>query len=129
MVRSSRSARMSAAGALLAGLLLLAFAAAQAAAATPDFGLTFAPDEAENTAPAFVSGEVIVRFETASDRADRAEARAESGTARPEPLGLPGLQLVQIRDGESVAETVAELESDPAVAYAEPNLTYTVAQL
>src|SRR5918998_6274734 len=111
MVRLSRSARSSAAGALLAGLLLVALLTAQAAGATSDFGLVLAPDEAENPTAAFASGEVIVRFDPASDPAERAQARAEAGTARPEPLGLPGLQLVKIRDGESVGETVTELES------------------
>ena len=129
MVRSSRSARMSAAGALLAGLLLLAIVATQATAATTDFGLTLAPDEADNPTPAYASGEVIVRFDPATAPAERAQARADAGTAAPESLGLPGLQLVQIRDGETVAETVSELEADPAVRYAEPNLTYSVATL
>ena len=129
MVRSSRSARGAAAGALMAGLLVLAVLAAQAGAATPDFSLTLAPDEADSSTPAFAPGEAIVRFDPASDAAERAHARVDAGTAGPEPLGLPGLQLVQIRDGESVAETVAELESDPAVLYAEPNLTYSVAAL
>src|SRR3712207_4829362 len=129
MVRSSRSAHLTAAGALLAGLLLLALLAAQAGAATTDYSLTLAPDEAETPAPAFVPGEVIVRFDPASSTAERAQARADAGTARPESLGLPGLQLVQIRDGESVGETVSELESEDAVAYAEPNLTYSIAGL
>ena len=34
---------------------------------------------------------------------------------------MPGLQLVSIDDGESVAATVADLEREPDVLYAEPN--------
>ena len=39
-----------------------------------------------------------------------------------EPLGLQGLQLVRVRG--SVPEAIAELETNPAVAYAEPNWIY-----
>lgn len=68
-----------------------------------------------------VPDEVIVQFERGADASDRADARADAGTTAPDNLGSRGLELVRISDGASVAETIRELESNPAVRFAEPN--------
>lgn len=68
----------------------------------------------------FVPGEVIVKYEREATPGERAGVRQETGTGSPERLPA-GSRKLDILDGESVAETVAELESDPAVAYAVPN--------
>jgi serine protease len=68
----------------------------------------------------YVPDEVIVRYEQGTGGGVAAEVAAEAGT---QPLqALPGgSEQLQIGDGDSVRETIAELNSDPNVAYAVPN--------
>src|SRR5204863_7057319 len=73
------------------------------------------------TAEPIVPGQVIVRYTPGSSTADRAEARADAGTKPIEGLGMARTQLLRVTDGDSVAATVRQLESQPGVAYAEPN--------
>ena len=93
--------------ALSAGLLLLG---AAPAAATVDGQAPsgYAPDE------------VVVRY--APDAADgaRSAAHRTTGTVAGTTVA-PDTAVVRIRDGESVAETVAELERSGAVVSANPN--------
>ena len=117
----------------LVGLLV---AAVPATASEPDpfasgAGLSsgpgpLAPTSADAGERSFVKGEVIVRFAAGTDAEERADALAETGAAQPQGLGLRGLKVVQIRDGESVTRTVSQLEADASVSYAEPNLIYEV---
>jgi serine protease len=80
-------------------------------------GLATAPGVA---AAEYVPGEVIVKYAPGADRSERADVQGETGTGRVEPL--PGdSRKLEILDGDSVRETVAELRSDPSVAYAVPN--------
>jgi subtilisin family serine protease len=68
-----------------------------------------------------VPGEVIVRFAPGAARADvRADARVNVVRASQ----LPGVQLVKVRSGQTVAAAVKELERRPGVRFAEPNYTY-----
>jgi serine protease len=68
----------------------------------------------------YVPDEVIVRYEPGTGGGVAADVAAEAG-AKP-IAGLPGgSQELQIEDGESVRETLAELRQDPNVAYAVPN--------
>jgi serine protease len=61
----------------------------------------------------YVPGEVIVRYDDGAVEREPDIAGAET---------LPGgAQRAEIVDGESVAETLAELRSDPRVEYAQPN--------
>jgi subtilisin family serine protease len=69
----------------------------------------------------FLPGQVIVRYEAHSSKAERADAREDSGTEAIAGLGMPRAQLVKITDGDSVAATLRQLEAQPGVAYAEPN--------
>lgn len=89
--------------AILAAIALIALPAPAAAAPAP-----------------FVPGEVIVRYEDGSTRSVRADVQEDTGTDHAELLSEDSRTL-EIEDGESVAETVAELERDPRVAYAVPN--------
>ena len=68
-----------------------------------------------------VPGEVIVQFERDSSAAERADARAGTETSTLEGLGAPGMKLLGIDGEASVAATIRELESDPAVASADAN--------
>ncbi|MBK5231387.1 MAG: S8 family serine peptidase [Thermoleophilia bacterium] len=69
----------------------------------------------------FVPGEVIVRYAHDSSPAERTTARRSSEVASTTPLLLPGAQVVEAGPGQSVGETIADLEADPSVLYAEPN--------
>ena len=64
--------------------------------------------------------EVIVRYERGTGGGVAADVAAEAGT---EPIAeLPGgSEQLQIEDGGSVRETIAELRRDPNVDYAVPN--------
>jgi subtilisin family serine protease len=65
-----------------------------------------------------VPDQVIVRFRPG---ADAAEVRADEGAELERRLPLAGLQLLDIRDGQSVAAAVRALEEHPEVMYAEPD--------
>jgi serine protease len=68
----------------------------------------------------YVPDEVIVHYERGTGGGVAAQVAAEAGT---EPVrALPGgSEQLQIDDGDSVRETIAELKADPNVAYAVPN--------
>jgi serine protease len=67
-----------------------------------------------------VPGEVVVRYTNDADRGDRAAVQRQTGVGRPRAFA-PRTRVLKIRDGESVAETVAELRARPEVATAAPN--------
>lgn len=76
-------------------------------------------------APVAVPGEVIVRFESGARPAHRSQALTSVARA-VESLGLPGAKLLTLKRGMSVGDSIAELESNPAVVYAEPNYIRTM---
>jgi serine protease len=91
-------------------LLLTATLAVAAATAAPTGA----------AAAEYVPGEVIVKYEDGTGRDARAAVQAESGTEHD--VDLPGgARALEIEDGDSVGETVAELRADPDVEYAHPN--------
>jgi serine protease len=67
-----------------------------------------------------VPGEVIVRYAPGTDAAARAALETAAGLGRGEALGARG-RVLRIRDGDTVAATVADLRSRPGVALATPN--------
>jgi hypothetical protein len=82
----------------------------------------FAP--AAKSRPKVVPREVIVRFKAGAGKTARASVlRSEAATVK-KPSLLPNTFLVQAPAGESVQETVEELEQHPEVLYAEPNRLY-----
>jgi len=95
---------------LMAGVLVLAPAAR---------GDRPAPNV--NTGSAYVRDEVIVRYAPGADRAVRVAAQRATGTGAPHVFA-PRTRVLKIRDGESVAETIAELERRPGVLSATPNV-------
>jgi serine protease len=68
----------------------------------------------------YVPGEVIVRYADGTTASAAAAAQDVSGTVVEEALP-GGSQQLAIEDGDSVRETIAELEDDPNVDYAVPN--------
>src|SRR5687768_6457186 len=68
----------------------------------------------------YVPDEVIVGYQEGTGGGVAASVAAEAGA---EPVaGLPGgSEQLQIEDGDTVRETIAELRKDPNVKYAVPN--------
>jgi serine protease len=73
-----------------------------------------------HTGSAYVPGEVIVRYAPSATRRVRAAAQRSTGAGRPHVFA-PRTRVLQIRDGESVRDTIAELERRPGVLTASPN--------
>jgi serine protease len=82
---------------------------------------------ASAAAGGYVPGEVIVRYEEGITAGVAAEARGDAGTVTEQPLP-GGSEQLAIEDGDSVRDTIAELEDDPNVAYAVPNWRAHAAQ-
>ena len=78
-----------------------------------------APAAASGEAGGYEPGEVVVRYARGADQA-KVERAAGVGGAE---VVAPRTRVLRIRDGESVAETVRELEERPDVATAAPNAT------
>ena len=95
---------------LVAGVLVLA-PGAHAARPAPNV----------HTGSVYVPDEVIVRYAPSADRTVRASAQRSTGTGQPHVFA-PRTRVLKIRDGESVAQTIAELERRPGVLSATPNL-------
>jgi serine protease len=72
------------------------------------------------SAASVVPGKVIVRYKGAASRTERADVQERTGTRFA--ARLPGgSRTLAIRDGDTVAKTVAELNSHSTVAYAVPD--------
>jgi serine protease len=68
----------------------------------------------------YVPDEVIVRYEDGTSGGVAAQVAESAGTEAVQGLA-GGSEQLQIEDGDSVRETIAELRSDPNVVYAVPN--------
>lgn len=94
-----------------------------------------APPTTSTTTPAepvlieapFVDGEVIVKYATGTDPAERDATRSSVGGTDAAPLSelTPRTELVKLDGSKSVAEAVATLRADPDVRTAEPNYRVT----
>ena len=67
----------------------------------------------------YVPGEVVVRYHASAEGKQKAVQR-QAGVGRARTFA-PRTQVLKIRDGESVADTVRELRARPEVATAVPN--------
>lgn len=76
--------------------------------------------------PPYVADEVIVRYDDAT-RGERARVQVETGT-RFEAALPGGSRTLEIADGESVPETLAELRARRDVVYAVPNYRLRAAE-
>jgi len=75
---------------------------------------------APSTGPAIAPDEVIVKYRDGVDAGEAAEIKEETGTGGAQTLPGEAREL-EIRDGETVAQTLAELRENPGVEYAKPN--------
>jgi serine protease len=96
---------------LLAGVLVVA----------PSASAASRPARNAHEGSGYVPNEVIVRYAASADRRVRASAQRATGTWHPHVFA-PRTRVLKIRDGESVARTIAELERRPGVLSATPNL-------
>ena len=72
----------------------------------------------------YVPGEVIVRFKPGMKIAARRSVLADAGAGAPQPLAVPGADLVRLPAGQSVAEGIEALEQHGDVLDAQPNFVY-----
>jgi serine protease len=79
--------------------------------------LAAAPAAAQQVVP----GEVVVKYDQGTTRAQRAAVQAATGTGDPTPIA-PQSRVLKVKDGASVAQTVSELRRRPDVQYAAPNV-------
>ena len=68
-----------------------------------------------------VSEQIIVRYRAGTDAADRADTRADAETVHEEAMRLANTEVVAVAEGTR-SEALAELNADPDVLSAEPNL-------
>jgi thermitase len=66
-------------------------------------------------------GELIVRFAPGADAGDRHAIREQAEVGLDASLPVPGLQLVEVAQGQSTADAERALERNGEVLYAEPN--------
>ena len=92
---------------------------------------TAAPAPASNqTAATAVPDELLVGYVRGATAADKDRARARAGAQRQERVVAAAadrneVELVRLPAGKSREQAEAELQSDPAVEFAEPNFVYT----
>src|SRR3954452_12876056 len=101
--------------ALLAGVLAGSAAGASAAKGGPKMLQSGANQQ-------FVPGQVVVGFRPNVDPVSRLEALSDASASTLKSIGSLNARVVSV-DG-SVSAAIAELKSNPAVAYAEPNWIY-----
>ena len=101
--------------ALLAGVL----AGSAGGAGKAKQGATFARNDANQQ---FVPGQVVVGFRPNVDPVSRLESLSDASASTLKSIRSLNAKLVSV-DG-SVSAAIAELKSNPAVAYAEPNWIY-----
>ena len=105
-------------------LALSGLALATPASAAPE------PGAARSTSPTASPDELVVGYVSGAGPADRERARGRAAAALEgrivaDAADRDEVELVRLPQGASRDRAVAALRSDPAVAYAEPNWTYT----
>lgn len=76
----------------------------------------------------FAEGELMVRFDPASNASERAQVRQRQGLQKIEDLPLPGLELVRSPGSQKIPDVARSVASENSVVYAEPNFLATTAQ-
>src|SRR4051794_6330487 len=105
--------------AALAVALLAAVLAGSAGGTAAKQGAKFERNDARQQ---FVPGQVVVGFRPNVDPVSRLEALSDASASTLKSIGSLNARVVSV-DG-SVSAAIAELKSNPAVAYAEPNWIY-----
>ncbi|MEX2290393.1 MAG: S8 family serine peptidase [Mycobacteriales bacterium] len=111
-------------------LSLLCIAALAATGLAVSGPAVAAPPPPAGQAAAAVPDELLVGYVAGANAQDRERARSRAGAQRQEQVVQAGadrtaVELVRLPRGKDREQAIGELESDPAVAYAEPNWLYT----
>jgi len=85
-------------------------------ATTPSWGFSRKPPE-----PAYVPGQILVRFHETADRSTSAEIVKSEGARIQAVLKRTGVHLILLPEGLPVEEAVARFLKHPEVLSAEPN--------
>jgi len=72
----------------------------------------------------FKPGEVLIRFKEPLGKEALKAFLTQMNVSILYGLNAPGLYLLAIQDGVGVMDKIREMETDPRVAYAEPNYTF-----
>lgn len=103
----------------------LALAAAAAAGLTvgaaPAVAASGDPATAAPADAPYVPGEVLVRYRDGTSAGERADLRSDQDATLDHKLPLKNTELLKLESGDSVRQTVNELEAQPEVVYAQPN--------
>jgi subtilisin family serine protease len=83
-----------------------------------------APTCAAAQEPPAVPGQVVVRFDPGVGATARTQARRAADVSAVRSSRLPGVQLVKVRRGQTVAAAIRAFERRADVRYAEPNYVY-----
>ena len=106
-----------------------------AVAAIAALALAFAPmlggqSPVSSGPPAYVAGQVLVRFTPGAPAAERAQARAAVNAAFSMSYSIvPDLERLTLHPGRTVEEAVAALEHNPNVLYVEPDYVVNAAAI
>jgi len=100
-------------------VLLAAVLAGSAGGAGAKQGATFARNDANQQ---YVPGQVVVGFRANVDPVSRLESLSDASASTLKSIRSLNAKLVSVNG--SVSAAIAELKSNPAVAYAEPNWIY-----
>src|SRR3954447_11246569 len=105
--------------ALAVALLAAVLAGSGGGAGAARQGATFARNDANQQ---YVPGQVVVGFRPNVDPVSRLEVLSDASASTLKTVDSPNVKLVSVKG--SVQSAIAALESNPAVAYAEPNWIY-----
>ena len=99
---------------------ILAVACLLIAALTPTAAAQQVRDD-DDAAPrtpstVYLPGRLIVSFDRGVTGADRADTRADADTNLVQTLGRPDFQLLDVGEGQTTSDAIAELRADPDVS-------------
>ncbi len=114
---------------LAVGCLILIPVGASSAQVNPVPTTPNASGQGASADPAFVPGELLVRYKRGVDASERASLRRGRGVRLKRGLPIPGLELVDLAAGKSVRSEAARFERESEVLYAEPNYIYHLAAM
>lgn len=73
---------------------------------------------------ALADGEVVVAFRSSVTPTLRAKVASSVGSLAAVDVRVPGIEVVELAEGEDLDDAIVRLEADPNVEYAEPNYLY-----
>lgn len=85
------------------------------------------PDNERQNPPAYVPGELIVKYRPQAGIASARSTEERHGLRRIRQLALDSYSLVEVPPGQSAEQAAALLRQDPAVESAEPNAYRSIA--